>query len=71
MCPRRVGTLRAVVTNTDPRVDTYIEEAPDYSRPILKKLRRLFHRADPALEETIKWPQIQSGEYPLPPRRSS
>ena len=40
--------------HTDPRVDAYIEEAPDYSRPILKKLRRLFHRADPALEETIK-----------------
>ena len=41
--------------NTDPRVDAYIEKAPAYSRPILKKLRAMFHEADPTLVENIKW----------------
>ena len=41
--------------NTDARVDAYIEKAPDYSKPILKKLRRLIHRAHPSIEESIKW----------------
>ena len=41
--------------NTDPRIDAYIESAPDYGKPILKRLRRLFHRAHPSIQETIKW----------------
>jgi len=39
----------------DPRVDAYIEAAPAYARPILTKLRRLFHKGGPALEESLKW----------------
>jgi len=39
----------------DPRVDAYIDEAPAYARPILEKLRATFHKADPAIEEAIKW----------------
>jgi uncharacterized protein YdeI (YjbR/CyaY-like superfamily) len=37
------------------QVDDYIASAPPYAQPILKKLRRLFHRACPAVEETMKW----------------
>jgi uncharacterized protein YdeI (YjbR/CyaY-like superfamily) len=38
-----------------PQVDAYIERAPEYARPILKKIRKLFHQACPALTETLKW----------------
>jgi len=38
-----------------PAVDAYIEEAPAYARPILKRIRRVFHRAAPQIEEAIKW----------------
>ena len=41
--------------NTDPRVDTHIAKAPAYAQPILTKLRKLAHRASPAIEENIKW----------------
>ncbi len=40
---------------TDPRVDAYIAKAAPFARPILAHLRELVHRADPAIEETIKW----------------
>lgn len=36
-------------------VDTYIERAQDFAKPILKHLRRLVHRACPEVQETIKW----------------
>lgn len=36
-------------------VTAYIAAAEPFARPILKHLRGLFHRADPRLEETIKW----------------
>ena len=39
----------------DPRVDAYIDAAPDFARPILKHLRALVHRACPKVEETMKW----------------
>ena len=39
----------------DPRVDTYIDKAPDYAKPILGHLRELVHKACPEVEETIKW----------------
>jgi hypothetical protein len=38
-----------------PEVDAYVAEAPDFARPILRKLRTLFHRGCPRLTETIKW----------------
>lgn len=41
--------------NTIPEVDTYIEESAEFARPILIRLRRLFHRACPEIQETIKW----------------
>lgn len=40
---------------TNPKIDAYIARAPEYARPILEKLRALYHRACPDIEETIKW----------------
>lgn len=40
---------------TDPRVDAYIAQAAPFARPILAHLRALVHRAEPAIEETMKW----------------
>jgi uncharacterized protein YdeI (YjbR/CyaY-like superfamily) len=39
----------------DPRVDSYIEKAPSFARPILVKLRRLIFQACPDAVESIKW----------------
>lgn len=39
----------------DPRVDAYIAKAEPYARPILKHIRKLVHKADPKIEETMKW----------------
>jgi hypothetical protein len=41
--------------NTSPRVDAYIARSPEYARPILKKIRTLFHQASPQMQETVKW----------------
>lgn len=39
----------------DPRVDAYIAKSADFARPILTHLRKLVHKADPDIEETVKW----------------
>ena len=39
----------------DPRVDAYIEKAPDFAKPILKEIRARVHAACPTCEETMKW----------------
>ncbi len=39
----------------NPAVDAYIENAAAFAQPILKRLRRLIHRACPQVVETIKW----------------
>jgi uncharacterized protein YdeI (YjbR/CyaY-like superfamily) len=39
----------------DPRVDAYIAKSADFARPILTRLRTLFHKASPKIEESIKW----------------
>jgi hypothetical protein len=39
--------------NTDPRVDAYIENGPDFAQPILMKLRKAFHAGEPDVEETM------------------
>src|SRR4051812_1955809 len=36
-------------------VDDYIANAPECTRPILTKMRGIFRRASPELEESIKW----------------
>jgi uncharacterized protein YdeI (YjbR/CyaY-like superfamily) len=40
---------------TDPRVDSYIDKAAPFARPILKHLRKLVHTGCPDVEETMKW----------------
>ena len=39
----------------DPRIDAYIADAPDFARPILKHIRKIFHQGCPDVVETIKW----------------
>ncbi|MFI4967372.1 MAG: YdeI/OmpD-associated family protein [Gammaproteobacteria bacterium] len=43
------------MSKKDPRVDAYIKAAPDFAQPILKHIRKLAHKADPDIEETVKW----------------
>jgi hypothetical protein len=38
----------------DPRVDAYLDAAPDWQREVMQRVRDLLHEADPKLEETIK-----------------
>lgn len=38
----------------DPRVDSYLDAAPDWQREIMARVRDLLHEADPEIEETIK-----------------
>jgi hypothetical protein len=40
---------------TNPAVDAYIGKAASFARPILEKIRELFHQACPNIEETMKW----------------
>lgn len=39
----------------DPRVDTYIEKAQPFARPILRQIRSAVHAGCPDVEETLKW----------------
>ena len=39
----------------DKRVDAYIKEAEPFARPVLRKIRTLFHKGCADIEETIKW----------------
>ena len=39
----------------DPRVDAYIAKAQPFAQPILKHIRKLVHKADPGIQETLKW----------------
>ena len=41
--------------NTLPEVDRYIEKAAPFAQPILKRIRRAYHRAHPEVTEVIKW----------------
>lgn len=49
------ATFFDMVPKRDPRVDAYIAEAAPFAQPILRHLRNLIHRGNPALTETIKW----------------
>ena len=41
--------------NANPQVDAYIAKAAPFAQPIIRKLRALFHKACPDIEEKIKW----------------
>ena len=36
-------------------VTRYIDGSPSFAKPILRRIRKLFHEASPKLSETIKW----------------
>lgn len=38
-----------------PEVDAYIAKSAEFARPILKKIRAVFHKACPQAEEAMKW----------------
>jgi len=40
---------------TDPRVDAYIEAAPEFAQALLQHWRAQVHAACPTAEETMKW----------------
>jgi hypothetical protein len=40
---------------TDSRVDAYFAKAPPFAQPILAEVRKRVAKANPAIEETIKW----------------
>jgi uncharacterized protein YdeI (YjbR/CyaY-like superfamily) len=39
----------------DKRIDDYIAKAQPFAQPVLKRLRKLVHKACPEVQETIKW----------------
>ncbi|OAI42253.1 hypothetical protein AYO41_04555 [Verrucomicrobia bacterium SCGC AG-212-E04] len=41
--------------NKNPAFDAYIAKAQPFARPILTKIRALFHKACPEIEEVMKW----------------
>ena len=43
------------ITNFDPRIDSYIDNATDFATPILERIRQSIHKACPEVTETIKW----------------
>src|SRR4029077_3080715 len=43
------------MSNLSADVDAYIAKSAAFARPILEKLRRLFHQACPQIEEKLKW----------------
>src|SRR5579871_2013524 len=50
-----VPECEPIMKNHSPKVDAYIARSADFAKPILKKIRTLFHKACPQIEETIKW----------------
>ena len=43
------------MADRNPEVDAYIGKARPFAQPILRHLREVVHRAEPRVEETIKW----------------
>ena len=43
------------MASQDSKVDAYIEKAQPFAQPILAHLRNLMHKANPDVEEAIKW----------------
>jgi uncharacterized protein YdeI (YjbR/CyaY-like superfamily) len=43
------------MSSKDSRIDEYIDASADFARPILKHLRKLVHKANPEIQETMKW----------------
>src|SRR5262249_13182106 len=41
--------------NRSKEVDAHITKAPPFAKPILRKIREMFHRGCPELTEVLKW----------------
>jgi hypothetical protein len=41
--------------DTDARIDAYIERLPDWQQAICGEVREIAHRAEPEIEETVKY----------------
>ena len=41
--------------NLSVEIDSYIEKAADFAKPILMKIREVVHKANPEITECIKW----------------
>jgi len=52
--------------DTSLEVDSYIEKSAAFARPILKRIRRLFHQGCPEVRETMKWSTPLRGQKHLP-----
>jgi len=52
---RRTGTEEQPIGEPSPRVDAYTDAAEPFARPILVRIRRLFHEACPEIAETLEW----------------
>jgi hypothetical protein len=64
---RSAGIFPAPIPETpmvtrDRRIDAYIDNAADFARPILIRLRSVVHSACPEVVETLKW-RMPSFEY--------
>ena len=51
----RLPATVCTMAKAKPNTDSYIESAPEFARPILTKIRELFHQAAPEIVESIKW----------------
>src|SRR4051794_13694371 len=47
--------MTAIMAKRPTDIDSYISAAQPFAKPILIKLRSLFRKADPRLEEELKW----------------
>lgn len=43
------------MSQMDPRIDAYIEQAQPFARPVMTHLRALIHKVCPEVAEKIKW----------------
>src|SRR3569623_418316 len=56
-CTLRLSPLQETncMASQHPKVDAYIERAQPFAQPILTHLRKLMHKANPAVAAAIMW----------------
>lgn len=52
---KKAPRAKAAGGDDSARIDAYIAKSADFAKPILRKIRKLFHQGCPQLEEQIKW----------------
>jgi uncharacterized protein YdeI (YjbR/CyaY-like superfamily) len=43
------------MSNRNPAFDAYIAKSAEFARPILERIRKLYHQGCPEIQETMKW----------------